>query len=248
MVYITMSTVAIVTGGSGAIGRAIASRLASTGRQVVITGRSMDKLQAAADQLQSAAAGGRIIPIACDVTDEQSVEGMFAAVANDHGPCSLLVNSAGIMKGGPTETLSAQVFSEVLSVNVVGPFICAREAFKQMMQHGGGRIINIGSIASESPRPDSAPYTTSKFAISGLTRSLALDGRQHNIAVGAIHPGNVLSDLLSADEIARREQTEGFITADDVAACVMTMVDLPASASVLELSVIPTKQPLVGRG
>jgi len=242
-------TVAIVTGGSGAIGRSIAIRLAGAGHSVVITGRRMDALEAAAEEIRmSTGASSNIIPVACDVSDEASVEGMFASIASDHGACSLLVNSAGIMKGGPTETLSADVFSQVMNVNVVGPFLCAREAFKQMAPLGGGRIINIGSIAGESPRPDSAPYTTSKFALAGLTRSLALDGRQHNIAVGAIHPGNVLSELLTAEQIAQREESEGFITADDVAACVMTMAELPLSANVLEISVIPTRQPLVGRG
>jgi len=184
----------------------------------------------------------------CDVTDESAVEQLFSAVADEHGPCGLLVNNAGIAIGGPTESMAAADFAQVLQVNVVGPFICSKYAFGQMRQHGGGRIINIGSISSESPRPDSAPYTTSKFAVDGLTRSLALDGRRHNIAVGAIHPGNVMSELLSAEEIARREESEGFITADDVARCVLTMAELPPSANVLELSVMPTRQPLVGRG
>ena len=112
----------------------------------------------------------------------------------------------------------------------------------------GGRIVNVGSLAAFSPRPSSAPYTTSKFALRGLTESLALDGRAHNIGVGAVHPGNVISDLLTAEQIAARTDTEGFITADDVASTVLTMVELPASANVLELTVMPTKQPFQGRG
>ena len=117
-----------------------------------------------------------------------------------------------------------------------------------MPPRGGGRIINVGSISAFSPRPDSAPYTTSKFAIDGLTRALALDGRELNIAVGVVHPGNVISELLSTEEVARREESEGFITAEDVAECVLTMAKLPLSANVLELTVMPTRQPLVGRG
>jgi|TARA_B100000524_G_scaffold346412_1_gene246546 NAD(P)-dependent dehydrogenase (short-subunit alcohol dehydrogenase family) len=135
-----------------------------------------------------------------------------------------------------------------MATNVSGAFLCAREAFRQMPPRGGGRIINVGSISAFSPRPDSAPYTTSKFAIDGLTRALALDGRELNIAVGVVHPGNVISELLSTEEVARREESEGFITAEDVAECVLTMAKLPLSANVLELTVMPTRQPLVGRG
>lgn len=149
---------------------------------------------------------------------------------------------------GPTIDLLASDMEKVLSVNVVGPFLCAREAMKRMKVAGGGRIINVASISSMSPRPHGVTYTTSKFAIHGLSRSLALDGRPHNIAVGTIHPGNVVSDLLSPDVIAEREVTEGFIQPEDVANCVLTMASLPYSANVLDLTVIPTKQPFVGRG
>lgn len=154
----------------------------------------------------------------------------------------------GTMVPGPTVDLSASDMEKVLSVNVVGPFLCAREAMKRMKIAGGGRIINIASISSISPRPDGVTYTTSKFAIQGLSRSLALDGRDHNIAVGAIHPGNVVSDLLRPEVIAEREATEGFIQPEDVATCVLTMANLPYSANILDLTVIPTKQPFVGRG
>merc|ERR1719162_641187 len=142
----------------------------------------------------------------------------------------------------------------VLGVNVVGAFVCAREAMKRMKQKdnsdggGRGRIINIGSISAFSPRPNSTAYTTSKFAITGLTKSLALDGREHGIAVGTIHPGNVVSELLSPEDVEVRGRTEGFLRPEDVAQCVLTMVQLPYTANVLELTVIPTTQPLVGRG
>ena len=154
----------------------------------------------------------------------------------------------GTMAPGPTVDLTADDMQRVLSVNVIGPFLCAREAMKRMMKKDGGRIINIGSISSSSPRPDSATYTTSKFAIQGLSQSLALDGRNYNIAVGSIHPGNVVSELLSPEVIAEREATEGFIQPEDVANCVLTMAGLPYSANVLDLTVIPTRQPFVGRG
>lgn len=154
----------------------------------------------------------------------------------------------GINAPGSIVDLSAADMERVLAVNVVGPFLCAREAMKRMQAAGGGRIINIASISSMSPRPNSSVYTTSKYAIQGLTRSLALDGRPFNVAVGAIHPGNVVSELLSPEEVAARSASEGFMQAEDVANCVLTMASLPYSANVLDLTVIPTKQPLVGRG
>ncbi|CAK0836856.1 unnamed protein product [Prorocentrum cordatum] len=180
-----------------------------------------------ASQIQAATAGaaqpGRAVPLAVDVSDEESVVALFQRVAEECGPCHLLVNCAGIGIGGPTTELSAETFSRVMAVNVLGPFLCAREAFKQMQKAEGGRIINVGSIAVDRPRPDAAPYTTSKHALQGLTRSLALDGRPHNIAVGIVHPGNVPSSLLPPEEIERRRAEEGFVSAEDVASCVVQM-------------------------
>ena len=152
------------------------------------------------------------------------------------------------MVPGPTMEMSASDMEKVLSVNVLGPFLCAREAMKRMVIAGSGRIINISSISSMSPRPHSVTYTTSKYALQGLSRSLALDGRSYGIAVGAIHPGNVASELLDPKVIAEREATEGFIQPEDVATCVLTMACLPYSANVLDLTVVPTTQPFVGRG
>lgn len=176
------------------------------------------------------------------------MESFFATVEERHGLVDLLVNCAGTAVGGDICELTSADFDNVMAVNVRGSFLCAREAFKHMRRSGGGRIINVGSISAFSPRPNSAPYTTSKFALQGLTRSLALDGRVHNIAVGAVHPGNVESELLSAAEIERRKEAEGFITPVSVAECVLHMASMPYSTNVLELTVLPTRQPLVGRG
>ena len=237
---------AVVTGGSGTIGKAIAGALLNQGARVVLTGRSLQKLEDAAASLPNK---DSIVCLPCDVTQEDSVLQLFQKIQSDHGGCNLLVNNAGTALGGATTELSAADFDWVMKVNVTGPFLCSREAMKQMIRgDAGGRIINIGSISSASPRPDSAPYTTSKFAIRGLTQSLALDGRVHGIAVGMINPGNVRSSLLSLEEIARREKSEGFIEPEDVANCVVTMANLPYSANILDMTVIPTRQPLVGRG
>lgn len=131
---------------------------------------------------------------------------------------------------------------------MLGPFLCSREVMKRMKSSGlGGRIINIGSLSAHSSRPDSAPYTTSKFALRGLTESLALDGRPHNIAVGMIHPGNVQSELLTPLEIKERQQ-EGFLQPEQVADCVVHMCSLPYCVNIQEMTVLPTAQPFVGRG
>ncbi len=241
-----VNKLAIVTGGSGTIGKAIAKVLLNQGAKVVLTGRSSERLLNAKQYLGN---DDSVHCLSCDVTKEESVMEFFDTIKKKYGGCDLLINNAGTMAPGATVDLSASDFDWVMKVNVTGPFLCSREAMKQMKDMGsGGRVINIGSISSLSPRPDSAPYTCSKFAIRGLTQSLALDGRPYNIAVGMIHPGNVMSGLLTQEEIDRREATEGFIDPEDVADCVATMASLPISANVLELTVIPTKQPLVGRG
>ena len=245
---------AVVTGASGAIGSAIAGMLSNAGANVVLVGRRLPALEATAANI----GGG--VPISCDVTSEAEVEQLFSKIMDDIGPCDLLVNVAGINAPAPTVDLTAAAFSNVMAVNVLGPFLCSREAFKHMQtpsaaagdaaaaKSRGGRIINVGSISAMSPRPHSAAYTTSKYALQGLTHSLALDGRAHGIAVGVVHPGNVISEMLSPEEIARRQASEGFITPEDVAASVTHMAALPETANVLEMTVIPTTQPLVGRG
>lgn len=236
---------AIVTGASGVIGRAIVSALYASGSwsNLVLVGRQLDAITALAGDI-----GPSAVPWQCDITCESSVEEMFRGVVEQYGPIGLLVNSAGSGAGAPTPELSAATFSSVLEINVVAPFLCCREAFKAMGPAGGGRIVNVGSISAMSPRPHSAAYTSSKFALAGLTQSLALDGRALNIAVGAVHPGNVESALLTPEQIEKRRETEGFVRAEDVASSVLHMASLPLSANVLEMTVMPTSQPLVGRG
>jgi NAD(P)-dependent dehydrogenase (short-subunit alcohol dehydrogenase family) len=248
--------VALITGGGGTIGEAIASKLVGHGASVILVGRTLERLQQAKDNVLSKVGIGaqatgdkeKVSIMSCDVTQEDSVTQMFLDLDQQCGGIDLLVNNAGVAVGGETENLSREDFSWVLNVNVIGPFLCSREALKRMKKKQRGRIINIGSISAMSPRPHSAPYTTSKFALQGLTQSLALDARPYNVAVGIIHPGNVLSALIRPEEAARREEEEGFLQPDDVANCVLTMASLPYSANVLEMTVMPTRQPLVGRG
>lgn len=242
-------SICLVTGGSGTIGLAIAKSLVTGGaRKVFLTGRSLAKLEQASARI-AAASKDVVQCLPCDVTDESAVETLFATIDQQVGShVNLLINNAGINAPGATVDLSADDFRRVMDTNVLGPFLCSREAMKRMKSAGtGGRIINIGSLSAGSPRPDSAPYTTSKFALNGLSKSLSLDGRGHNIAVGIIHPGNVESELLTEDVIAER-QHEGFLPAAHIAESVVHMAQLPYESNILEMTIAPTPQPYVGRG
>eukprot|EP00531_Pseudo-nitzschia_arenysensis_P005113 CAMPEP_0116140354 /NCGR_PEP_ID=MMETSP0329-20121206/13797_1 /TAXON_ID=697910 /ORGANISM="Pseudo-nitzschia arenysensis, Strain B593" /LENGTH=258 /DNA_ID=CAMNT_0003635451 /DNA_START=57 /DNA_END=833 /DNA_ORIENTATION=- len=256
------SKLALVTGGAGTIGKAIAKALLSANISVVLTGRRLAKLEEVKETLlagRSSSVDASVYAISSDISKEESVVQLFqeiSALENGSGSVDILVNNAGINSSvNSVDELSAAEMEKVLGVNVVGAFLCAREAMKQMKQKsddtgsgGKGRIINVGSISAFSPRPNSTAYTTSKFAIAGLSQSLALDGREHKIAVGTIHPGNVVSDLLTPEEVEKRGATEGFLQPEDVAQCVLTMATLPYTVNVLDLTVIPTSQPFIGRG
>ena len=245
----------LLTGGSGTIGKSVAQRLVQAGAAVVLAARNETKLRQACESIQKqecVSASSCIDYTVCDITDEASVVSMF-----EQQPfINILINNAGINPQGSVTELSLEDFQKALQVNVTGPILCSREAMKRMQSSNnttggggrGGRIINIGSLSAVSPRPNGCAYTTSKFALLGLTQSLALDGRPHGIAVGIIHPGNVESKLLSEEVIRERRAGEGFLQADQIADCVLTMASLPPSANVLEMTVLPTKQPFVGRG
>jgi NAD(P)-dependent dehydrogenase (short-subunit alcohol dehydrogenase family) len=214
-----------------------------------LTARRNTRLQQAKTELLAAISSlpnERIFIPPCDISKEDETLALFVDIDKHYGRIDIVVNNAGVNVAKPTLDLTAADFEMVWNVNVVGALLCSREAMKRMKD--GGRIINIGSISAKSPRPNSTAYTTSKFALQGLTQSLALDGRDKGIAVGIIHPGNVASELLSPEDVEIRGKAEGFLQADDVAKCVVTMATLPYSANVLELTVIPTTQPLIGRG
>jgi NAD(P)-dependent dehydrogenase (short-subunit alcohol dehydrogenase family) len=214
-----------------------------------LTARRTARLQQAKKELLSTVTSlpnERIFIPPCDISNEDETLALFMDIDKHYGRLDIVVNNAGVNVAKPTLDLTASDFEMVWNVNVVGAFLCSREAMKRMKD--GGRIINIGSISATSPRPNSTAYTTSKFALQGLTQSLALDGRDKGIAVGIIHPGNVASELLSPEDVEIRGKTEGFLKADEVAKCVVTMATLPYSANVLELTVIPTTQPFIGRG
>ena len=233
--------IAIVTGGGSGIGKAIAGAFADAGARVTIAARGRERLDAAAAEL-----GGAVEAAVCDVTDETQVEALFDGVARRHGHVDILVNNAGMSAPGPTADLDAAAWRRVIDVNLTGAFLCARAAFRRMIPRKSGRIVNIGSISAQMSRPDAAPYTASKFGLEGLTRSLALDGRAHGIAVGIIHPGNVGTDIWRGREaVAERE---GLIPLADIGRAAVAMASMDSRVNMLSTVILPVTQPYVGRG
>lgn len=243
--------VAIVTGAGSGIGRAVAVDLAANGWRVALAGRRVTHLAETADMI-----GPEALVHPCDVTHPAQVDGLFAATVARWGRVDLLFNNAGIFPPVvPLEDLSAEDWRAVVDVNLNAAFFCLQAAFRQMKAQTprGGRIINNGSISATAPRPLSSAYTATKHAITGLTKSAALDGRVHNIAVGQIDIGNAASDMtqamaagvLQADGSRRPEPV---MDVGNVARSVRHMADLPLDANVLFMTVMATAMPFVGRG
>jgi NAD(P)-dependent dehydrogenase (short-subunit alcohol dehydrogenase family) len=245
---------AIVTGAGSGIGRATALALLREGYSVVLAGRRPEALaetldRAGPDQV-------RALAVPTDVTDPESVRALFEATGRAFGRLDLLFNNAGTgAPAVPLEDLAVEQWRRVLDVNLTGAFLCTRAAFRLMKAQDprGGRIINNGSISAHAPRPDSAPYTAAKHAITGLTKSTALDGRKYDIACGQIDIGNAATEMTArmkngvpqADGSIVAEPT---IDAEHVARAVLYMAGLPLEANVLFLTVMATKMPFVGRG
>jgi NAD(P)-dependent dehydrogenase (short-subunit alcohol dehydrogenase family) len=246
--------VAVVTGAGSGIGRATALALALDGYSVVAAGRRREPLEATAREARRS--GGRALAVATDVGDPASVKALFAATQEAFGRLDLLFNNAG--QGAPPvplEDVTYEQWRAVLDTNLTGAFLCTQEAVRMMksQQPRGGRIINNGSISAHSPRPFSAPYTATKHAITGLTKSTALDGRQHDIACGQIDIGNAETELtarMKQGVLQANGETaiEPTMEVDHVARAVLYMASLPPEANVLFLTVMATKMPLVGRG
>jgi NAD(P)-dependent dehydrogenase (short-subunit alcohol dehydrogenase family) len=248
-----MGRIAIVTGAGSGIGRAVALALLGAGYSVALAGRRLEALQQTAAQ---ADAGARASVIPADVTDEASVAALFAEVVKKFGRLDLLFNNAGKDAPGlPVDELSLAQWNEVVAVNLTGAFLCARAAFRQMKTQGprGGRIINNGSIAAQVPRPLSAPYAASKHAITGLTKSLSLEGRAFDIACGQIDIGNAATAMTAAMGNGVL-QADGSVKAEPrfdmrhVADAVLYMAGLPLDANVQSLTITATAMPFIGRG
>jgi NAD(P)-dependent dehydrogenase (short-subunit alcohol dehydrogenase family) len=244
--------VAIVTGGGSGIGRAAALALLGAGWQVAIAGRRIEPLQ---QVIAESGAGERGLPVPTDVTDPASVEALFATTVKAWGRVDVLFNNAGVSVGAPIEDLSLADWKRVVDTNFNGMFYCLQQAFRVMKAQSprGGRIINNGSISAYAPRPNSVAYTSTKHAVSGLTKSASLDGRKYDIAVGQIDIGNAATDM--AERMARGvPQANGEIAVEPlmdvniVGQSVLYMASLPLEANVLFHTVMATKMPFVGRG
>ena len=244
--------VAIVTGAGSGIGRATAMALVQAGFSVVLAGRRADALNAVAAEI-----GKTATAIATDVMDPKSVANLFAKTKEKFGRLDLLFNNAG--SGAPgtinLEDLTFEQWQNVVATNLTGPFLCTQEAFRIMKAQAprGGRIINNGSISAHVPRPNSAPYTSTKHAITGLTKSTSLDGRKYDIACGQIDIGNAASGM-AANMNAGMPQANGTMAPEptmdvaDVARSVVFMASLPLDSNVQFMTVMATKMPFIGRG
>lgn len=236
--------VAVVTGASTGIGQSLAVTFAKEGAKVVLAARRRDALEELARRIE--ASGGTAVAAPTDVTVEAQVLDLFRRALDAFGRVDILVNNAGIAVGKPTDELSLDAWRSVIDCNVTGAFLCAREAFKIMKRQHGGRILNIGSVSAKVPRAHSAAYTTSKFALEGLTRSLAVDGREHGIAASVLQPGNVVTPLWDGREDVMRR--EGAMSPDDLARIAVTMLSLPPDVNLYEAIVLPLSMPMLGRG
>jgi len=246
--------IAIITGAGSGVGRAAALALYANGYAVTLAGRRSDVLNTTVDLTQDN--GERTLVVPTDVSDPESVKALFQQTCHKFGRVDVLFNNAGLgARPVPLEELSVEEWQSVVDVNLTGAFLCTQEAFRAMKAQnpGGGRIINNGSVSAYAPRPNSAPYTATKHAISGLTRSTSLDGRPHNIACGQIDIGNALTEMTEkmtsgVPQASGNVAVEPTMNVDDVGRAVVYMADLPLNANVLFMTVMATNMPFVGRG
>lgn len=247
--------IALVTGGGTGVGKAITSALLGAGYTVVISGRRRDVLDEAARAL-AGETRGTVKAITADVSDPVSVAALFEAIKSEFGRLDLLVNNAGVnVPNIPMEELTFDHWNAIVGANLTGVFLCTQQAMKLMKAQSprGGRIINNGSISAQTPRPYSAPYTATKHAVTGLTKSTALDGRPFDIACGQIDIGNATTEMTSkmaAGVLQANGETasEPTIPAHYIGDAVVHMASLPLEANVLTMTIMATKMPLVGRG
>jgi NAD(P)-dependent dehydrogenase (short-subunit alcohol dehydrogenase family) len=247
--------IALVTGGGTGVGRGIAEALSAEGYTVIITGRRAEVLEKAASDM-ALQTDGTVRAVRADIGDPNAVARLFEAIRTEFGRLDLLVNNAGSnVPPVPLEEVTFEQWSGILAANLTGAFLCTQQAFRLMKAQvpRGGRIINNGSISAQAPRPNSAPYTATKHAITGLTKSTALDGRKYDIACGQIDIGNAATDMtskMSSGVLQANGETasEPTIPVKHIAEAVIYMASLPLEANVLTMTVMATKMPLVGRG
>ncbi len=246
--------VAVVTGAGKGIGKAVAIALLQDGWNTVFCGRRKSSLDDAI--AEAGRTDAKALAVVCDVTKPDQVDDMFETITEAFGRVDLLFNNAGMgYKASTIDEIPVEAWNDVVSVNLTGSFLCARAAFAAMRRQEpmGGRIINNGSVSAHAPRPGSVPYTATKHAITGLTKTIALDGRPFDIACGQIDIGNALTEMVAA-MTAGVQQADGSIAAEAVmdvarvAEAVVYMAGQPLDANVLFMTVMATKMPYVGRG
>jgi NAD(P)-dependent dehydrogenase (short-subunit alcohol dehydrogenase family) len=250
----TNNKVALVTGAGVGIGRSAAKALLKAGYRVVLTGRNLERLQKAIADIGGT--NDNCLAVACDVGQPEQVKKLFAALKERFDRIDVLFNNAGIGAPAiPMEDLPYEQWMNVVNANLCGAFLCSQEAIRMMKAQSpqGGRIINNGSISAHAPRPMSAPYTATKHAISGLTKTISLDGRPFNIACGQIDIGNAATEMTErmAAGIMQADQSikvEPRMDVDHVGEAVLHMAQLPLERNILSMTIMATNMPFVGRG
>ena len=246
--------ISIVTGAGTGVGKSASLALADEGWSIVLAGRRKDPIEAVTNEIKSR--GGNALAIVTDTSDTKSVKGLFEETERAFGRLDLLFNNAGTNAPGVSlEDLSFEQWTNVVNVNLTGVFLCTQEAFRLMKAQTpmGGRIINNGSISAHVPRPGSAPYTATKHAVTGLTRSTSLDGRKYNIACGQIDIGNALTEMAArmtkgVPQADGSIQVEPVMDVSNVGKTVAHMASLPMEANVQFVTVMATNMPFIGRG
>ena len=246
--------IAIITGAGSGVGRAAALALYANGYAVTLAGRRSDTLNTTADLAQDK--GERTLVVPTDVSDPESVKALFQKTCHKFGRVDVLFNNAGLgARPVPLEELSVEEWQRVVDVNLTGAFLCTQEAFRTMKTQNpcGGRIINNGSVSAYAPCPNSAPYTATKHAVTGLTRSTSLDGRKYNIACGQIDIGNAATDMTERmnDAVPQANgqlSPEPRMNVQNIADAIVYMANRPLDANVQFMTVMATAMPYIGRG
>jgi NAD(P)-dependent dehydrogenase (short-subunit alcohol dehydrogenase family) len=236
--------VAVITGGNQGIGKGIAKLFAQEGARLALCARNAAKLSATADELRTS--GAEVFASPVDVSEEEAVEKFFKDLMARFGRVDILVNNAGNFDGAPIDQLTLAAWNNVIGACLTGTFLCSRAAFRIMKGQGCGRILNIGSISAQRPREGSAPYTSAKFGLWGLTNAIALDGRPHGILCSCLHPGNVRVEWRSDPRVAINQ--EPMMETETVAQAALAMVTVPPDVNFLEAIVLPREQTYLGRG
>jgi len=235
--------VALVTGASSGIGQACALAFAHKGAKVVLAARRVDRLESLVAEIE--ALGGEALAVATDVTDEAAVQNLFDQAVARFGTVDVVINNAGIADSTAVYEMSLELWEKVIGTNLTSAFLCSRAAFRVMKDKGRGRIVNIGSISARVPRANSPAYSASKWGLDGLTRSLAIDGREFNIAASIFHPGIVATEIAPGAV----KLPENFAASpEDIAGVIVHMCDIPDHLNFYEGMVVQIDLPFLGRG